>query len=219
MHPGKLAAAQAALSHVEEDSLLGMGSGSTVNVFIELLEKSGIRVKGCVASSIKTEQLLAQHHFEIVDLNVTGQLGLYIDGADEVDPGLHLIKGGGGALTREKIVAGASTRFVCLVDNSKEVDVLGDFGLPVEVIPMARSYVAREIVRLGADPEYREAPPTDNGNIIIDCYGFNITDPVDLESEINAIPGVVTVGLFARRPADHLIIGFDDGTVKTRERT
>ena len=219
MHPGKLAAAQAALAYVEEDSLLGMGSGSTVNVFIELLAKSGKRVTGCVPSSVKTQRLLEQHHFEIMDLNVSGQLGLYIDGADEVDPALHLIKGGGGALTREKIVASASTQFVCMVDDSKEVAILGDFGLPVEVIPMARSYVSREIVRLGADPEYRESPATDNGNVIIDCYGFSITDPVLLESEINAIPGVVTVGLFARRPADQLIIGFNDGTVKTRQRS
>ncbi len=216
MHPGKKAAALAALEHVEYDSLLGVGTGSTVNVFIELLAQSGIRIEGCVASSIATATLLEKHHFRIMDLNLSGQLELYIDGADEVDPQLNLIKGGGGALTREKIIAGASNRFVCIADKSKEVEVLGEFPLPVEVIPMARSFVSREIVRLGADPEYREAPPTDNGNVIVDCYGFSITDPCALEAELNAIPGVVTNGLFARRPADTLIIGDDGGKAYTR---
>lgn len=219
MHPGKKAAAQAALEHVEHDALLGVGTGSTANVFIELLASSGIRLEGCVASSLATEKLLQQHNFPIVDLNLAGQLALYIDGADEVNPQLHLIKGGGGALTREKIIAGASTRFLCIADSSKEVDVLGQYPLPIEVIPMARSFVSREIVKLGADPEYREAPPTDNGNVIIDCHGFSITDPVELEARINAIPGVVTNGLFARRPADLLIIGHDDGSAITREST
>jgi len=216
MHPGKLAAAQAALKHVENDSLLGVGTGSTVNVFIEVLAKSGIRLQGCVASSIATAELLERHHFKVMDLNLAGQLELYIDGADEVNPALQLIKGGGGALTREKIIAGASNRFVCIADSSKEVDVLGEFPLPVEIIPMARSFVSREIVRLGADPEYREGPPTDNGNVIVDCYGFSISDPIALEAEINAIPGVVTNGLFARRAADSLIIGHDDGHIDTR---
>ncbi len=216
MHPGKKAASLAAIKHVEHDSLLGVGSGSTVNIFIELLAQSGIRIEGCVASSVKTAKLLEKHHFRVMDLNLAGQLELYIDGADEVDPQLNLIKGGGGALTREKIVAGASTRFVCIADHTKEVNVLGEFPLPIEVIPMARSFVSREIVRLGADPEYREAPPTDNGNVIVDCYGFNITDPRALEAELNAIPGVVTNGLFARRPADTLIIGHDNGEASTR---
>lgn len=216
MHPGKKAAAQAALKHVEDDALLGMGTGSTVNVFIELLAASGIRIKGCVASSLATEKLLEKHHFPIVDLNLAGQLALYIDGADEVNPQLQLIKGGGGALTREKIVAGASTSFICIADDSKEVDILGQFPLPIEVIPMARSFVSREIVKLGADPEYREGPPTDNGCVIIDCYGFSITDPATLEAQINAIPGVVTNGLFAMRPADSLIIGHEDGSASTR---
>lgn len=212
MHPGKKAAALAALEYVEYDSLLGMGSGSTVNIFIELLAASGIRIEGCVASSEKTASLLEKHNFKVMDLNLSGQLELYIDGADEVNPQFHLIKGGGGALTREKIVAGASNRFVCIADSSKQVDVLGEFPLPVEVIPMARSFVSREIVRLGADPEYREGPPTDNGNVIVDCHGFQIVDPEALEAELNAIPGVVTNGLFARRPANAVIIGHDDGS-------
>ena len=216
MHPGKKAAAQAALRYVEDDSLLGVGSGSTVNVFIELLAASGIRLQGCVASSVKTASLLEKHHFNVMDLNLAGQLGLYIDGADEVNPDKQLIKGGGGALTREKIVAGASQRFICIIDKSKEVEMLGNFPLPVEIIPMARSFVSREIVRLGADPEYREGPLTDNGNVIVDCYGFEITDAIGLEAEINAIPGVVTNGLFARRAADEIIIGDDDGQVLTR---
>lgn len=216
MHPGKKAAAMAALEYVENDSLLGVGTGSTVNVFIELLAKSGIRLEGCVASSVATANLLEQHQFKVLDLNVSGQLELYIDGADEVNPSLHLIKGGGGALTREKIIAGASNQFVCIADSSKEVDVLGEFPLPVEIIPMARSFVSREIVRLGADPEYREGPPTDNGNVIVDCYGFSITDPIALEAELNAVPGVVSNGLFARRAADALIIGHDDGRAESR---
>ena len=216
MHPGKKAAAHAALSYVEEDSLLGVGSGSTVNIFIELLAASGIRVGGCVASSVATANLLEQHNFKLMDLNQSGQLELYIDGADEVNPDMQLIKGGGGALTREKIVAGASKRFICIIDESKEVDVLGSFALPVEIIPMARSFVSREIVKLGADPEYREGPPTDNGNVIVDCHGFQITDAVHLETEINAIPGVVTNGLFARRAANEIIIGKDNGQVQTR---
>ena len=216
MHPGKTAAAKSALEFVEQDSFLGVGTGSTVNVFIELLARSGIRIKGCVASSVATAELLDKHHFKLTDLNVAGQLELYIDGADEVNPALQLIKGGGGALTREKIIAGASQRFICIADMSKEVDVLGQFPLPVEIIPMARSFVSREIVRLGADPEYREGPPTDNDNVIVDCYGLQITDPIALEAELNAIPGVVTNGLFARRPADQLIVGHDDGTVTKR---
>lgn len=217
MHPGKKAAALAALDYVENDSLLGVGTGSTVNVFIEVLAKSGIRIEGCVASSVATAQLLEHHHFKVMDLNLAGQLEMYIDGADEVNPALHLIKGGGGALTREKIIAGASNRFVCIADSSKEVDVLGEYPLPVEIIPMARSFVSREIVRLGADPEYREGPPTDNGNVIVDCYGFSITDPITLEAELNAIPGVVSNGLFARRCADVLVIGHDDGHAETRK--
>lgn len=211
IHPGKLAAAQAALKFVQPDTVLGVGTGSTVNVFIDALAANHTRITGAVASSEATAEKLKSHGIEVLDLNLTGALELYIDGADEFNPALQLIKGGGAALTREKIVAAASREFICITDTSKQVDVLGAFPLPVEVIPMARSYVAREIVKLGADPEYREAPPTDNGNIILDCYGFTITDPLVLEAALNAIPGVVTNGLFAARPANQLIIGHDDG--------
>lgn len=219
MHSGKKAAALAALEHVKNDSLLGVGTGSTVNVFIEVLAASGDRIRGAVASSDATAELLKSHDIEVLDLNMTGQLELYIDGADEFNPSLQLIKGGGGALTREKIIAGASREFICIVDQSKRVDVLGEFPLPIEVLPMARSFVAREIVALGADPEFREAPRTDNGNIILDCYGFKITQPIELEAAINAIPGVVSNGLFAARPADHVIIGLENGSTETVART
>jgi len=171
-------------------------------------------VTGAVASSKTSESKLREHGIEVLDLNMTGHLELCIDGADESDPQLRLIKGGGGALTREKIVAAASREFICIVDGSKQVDVLGQFPLPVEVIPMARSFVAREIVRLGADPEYREGPLTDNGNVVLDCHGFDITDPLALEASLNAIPGVVTNGLFAARSADKLIVGHDDGRIE-----
>lgn len=213
MHPGKHAAALAALEHVKIDTVLGVGTGSTVNVFIDVLAEAGTRVSGAVASSEATATKLQEHGIDVLDLNMTGQLELYIDGADEFNPNLQLIKGGGAALTREKIVAAASREFICIVDKSKQVDVLGEFPLPIEVIPMARSFVAREIVRLGADPEFREAPRTDNGNIILDCYGFKITDPIELEAMLNAIPGVVTNGLFAARGADKVIIGHDDGRI------
>ncbi len=216
-HPGKQAAALAALEYVKNDTLLGVGTGSTVNVFIDALAASGHRISGAVASSEATAERLKSHGIDVLDLNMTGQLELYIDGADEANPALQLIKGGGGALTREKIIASASRQFICIVDKSKQVDVLGEFPLPIEVIPMARSYVAREIVRLGADPEFRETPRTDNGNIILDCYGFSITDPTALEAAINAIPGVVTNGLFAARAADLLLVGHDDGQVEIIE--
>lgn len=216
MHKGKIAAALAAVDLVKPDSVLGVGSGSTVEVFIQQLAKAGIRLEGAVASSDATAAVLEQNGFDVLDLNMTGSLDLYIDGADEVNPKLQLIKGGGGALTREKIVAAASNQFVCIVDDSKLVDVLGEFPLPVEVIPMARSYVAREILTLGADPEFREAPRTDNGNQILDCVGLHIDDPIELETIINNIAGVVTVGLFAERPADQLLIGYTDGRVEER---
>lgn len=214
MHPGKQAAALAALEFVQNDTLLGVGTGSTVNVFIDALAASGIRISGAVASSEATAQKLQHHGIDVLDLNMTGTLELYIDGADEVDPKLHLIKGGGGALTREKIIAAASREFVCIVDQGKRVDVLGEFPIPVEVIPMARSYVARQIVNMGADPEYREGPLTDNGNVILDCYGFQANNAVELEAQLNALAGVVTNGLFAARPANTLIVGFDDGHVQ-----
>lgn len=218
MNPGKRAAALAALEHVKIDTVLGVGTGSTVNVFIDALAEAGTRVSGAVASSEATATKLKEHGIDVLDLNMTGQLELYIDGADEFNPNLQLIKGGGAALTREKIVAAASREFICIVDKSKQVDVLGEFPLPIEVIPMARSFVAREIVRLGADPEFREAPRTDNGNIILDCYGFHITDPTELEALLNAIPGVVTNGLFAARGADKVIIGNDDGTIEILDK-
>lgn len=215
MHPGKQAAALAALDHVKSDALLGVGTGSTVNIFIDALAASGTQIRGAVASSEATAERLKGHGIEMLDLNMTGDLELYIDGADESDPQLQLIKGGGGALTREKIIAAASREFVCIVDQGKRVDVLGEFPIPIEVIPMARSYVARRIVQMGADPEYREGPLTDNGNVILDCYGFKAVNAVDLEAQLNALTGVVTNGLFAARPADKLIVGFDDGHVET----
>jgi len=211
---GKRAAALAALELVQEETRLGVGTGSTVNFFIEALAGSHRRPAGAVSSSEGTSRLLRAAGIDVLDLNMSGELELYVDGADEADPGLRLIKGGGGALTREKIVAAASREFVCLVDERKRVDVLGAFGVPIEVIPMARSHVAREIVRLGADPEYRETPPTDNGNVILDCHGFHIDEPLALEARLNAIAGVVACGLFAARPADRLIIGAADGQVE-----
>lgn len=216
MHKGKQAAALAAVQLVKPDSILGVGSGSTVKVFIEELARAGVRLQGAVASSEATAKLLTENNFEVLDLNMAGSLDLYIDGADETNANLQLIKGGGGALTREKIVAAASREFVCIVDDTKLVDVLGEFPLPVEVIPMARSYVAREIVTLGADPEFREAPRTDNGNQILDCVGMHIDDPIAMENMINSIAGVVTVGLFANRPADRLLVGYIDGRVDER---
>ncbi len=214
MHAGKKAAAIAALEHVKPDTILGVGTGSTVNFFIQALADQGIRLEGAVSSSEASTKLLKKHGYEVLDLNMTGDLDLYVDGADEVNGKLQLIKGGGGALTREKIVAGASRRFICIADASKRVETLGTFPLPIEVIPMARSFVARQIVLMGADPEYREGPQTDNGNIILDCHGFSIDDPVKLETEINTLPGVVTNGLFAARPADEVIYGFDDGSLE-----
>lgn len=216
MHKGKHAAALAAVELVKPDSVLGVGTGSTVNVFIDELARAKVRLEGAVASSEATAERLRQHGYEVLDLNSTGSLDLYIDGADEANANLQLIKGGGGALTREKIIAAASHEFVCIVDDTKVVDVLGEFPLPVEVIPMARSYVAREIVTLGADPEFREAPRTDNGNQILDCVGMHIDNPTELEAIINCITGVVTVGLFAERPADKLLVGYADGRVEQR---
>lgn len=207
----KQLAAAAALEHVVEDTVLGIGTGSTVDLFIDALAARKLRIRAAVSSSERSTTRLNQHGIDVLDLNEAGTLDLYVDGADEADPHLRLIKGGGGALTREKIVAAASRRFLCIVDDSKLVDVLGRFPLPVEVIPMARSYVARELVALGGQPVYREGVITDNGNRILDVHGLSIVDPVALETTINQIAGVVTVGLFARRPADLLIIGSDAG--------
>jgi ribose 5-phosphate isomerase A len=210
----KQLAAEAALAYVYEDSVVGVGTGSTVNHFIDALAARKLRIRGAVSSSEASTARLRGHGIEVMDLNATGDLDLYVDGADESDPHLHLIKGGGAALTREKIVAAASRRFVCIADDSKLVDVLGRFPLPVEVIPMARSYVARQLLALGGHPVWRERVVTDNGNHIIDVHNLRIVDPRALETTINQIAGVVTVGLFAHRPADVLILGTDSG-VKT----
>jgi ribose 5-phosphate isomerase A len=207
----KQQAAEAALTYVEEDTVIGIGTGSTVNLFIDALAARKLRIRGAVSSSEASTTRLKSHHIDVLDLNSTGDLDLYVDGADESDSQLRLIKGGGAALTREKIVAAAAKRFVCIADESKLVDVLGRFPLPVEVIPMARSYVARQLVLLGGHPVWRERAVTDNGNHIIDVHNLRITDPVGLESTINQIVGVVTVGLFAKRPADVLILGTDAG--------
>lgn len=210
----KQQAALAALAHVEEDSILGVGTGSTVDHFIDAMAAQKLRIRGAVSSSERSTKRLRAAGYDVLDLNTTGELDLYIDGADESDRHRRLIKGGGGALTREKIVAAASRRFICIADESKLVDVLGKFPLPIEVIPMARSYVARQLVALGGQPIYREGFVTDNGNQVLDVHGLSIVDPLSLETTINGIAGVVTVGLFAHRPADLLILGSASG-VKT----
>lgn len=210
----KKAAAEAALEYVEPDTIIGIGTGSTANHFIDLLAKMKGRIEGTVASSEASAERLKSHGIPVLDLNSAGTLPLYVDGADEANQYLHLIKGGGGALTREKIVAGASQKFVCIADASKLVDVLGTFPLPVEVIPMARSFIARELTKLGGQPVLREGFTTDNGNLILDVRNLRILEPEKLETEINQLPGVVTVGIFAHRPADVLILGGPDG-VKT----
>lgn len=207
----KAAVAAAAAAEVPEGCRLGVGTGSTVNHFIEALASRGVELSCAVSSSEATSERLARHGIQVSELNSTGDLDLYVDGADEVDPAGHMIKGGGGALTREKIVAAASKRFVCIVDDSKLVRVLGAFPLPVEVIPMARSYVARQLVRLGGLPEYREGFITDNGNVILDVRHLEIVDPVHMEDRINRIPGVVTVGIFGRRKADLVLAASDTG--------
>ena len=207
----KKAAAKAALDYVETDTIIGIGTGSTANHFIDLLAGIKGRIEGAVASSVASAERLKKHGIPVFDLNAVGDLSLYVDGADESSHHLHLIKGGGGALTREKIVAAASKMFVCIADETKLVDVLGKFPLPVEVIPMARSYVARQIVKLGGQPVLREGFTTDNGNVILDVHNLKIMNPVELEARLNNIVGVVTNGLFAMRPADVLILGTPNG--------
>lgn len=207
----KIAAAAAALEYVESGMVVGIGTGSTANHFIDLLATVKGKIDGTVASSVASEERLKSHGIPVMDLNNAGQLSIYVDGADESDKHLNLIKGGGGALTREKIVAGASDKFICIADESKLVDVMGEFPLPVEVIPMARSYIAREIVKMGGKPILREGFTTDNGNIIIDIRGLEIMEPVKMETHFNQLPGVVTIGLFAQRPADVLILGTPNG--------
>ena len=206
----KRRAAQAAISYVKDGMVLGIGTGSTVGEFIEVLKDRKIQLEGAVSSSRQTSERLKAARIPEVELNAVGDLELYIDGADESDRRGMLIKGGGGALTREKIVAAASRRFVCIIDDSKLVDKLGAFPLPVEVIPMARSYVARELVKLGGQPVWRERVLTDNGNVILDVHHLTIGNPVDMEDAVNRIAGVVTVGLFARRGADLLLVAGDD---------
>ena len=218
----KQAVAQAAvdliLPQLSRDSVIGVGTGSTANFFIDLLAKHKLEFDGAVASSQATADRLKRHGITVYDLNGVGDLEFYVDGADEADGHLNLIKGGGAALTREKIVAAVARTFICIADASKRVEVLGEFPLPVEVIPMARSYVARELVKLGGDPEYRDGVVTDNGNVILDVHNMHIVDPVGLEAKINNIVGVVANGLFAARPADVLLLGTAQG-VERLERS
>ena len=208
MSEAKRLAAVKAIDYVEDGMIVGVGTGSTVAYFIDALAPWRNRIAGAVSSSEQSTARLKSHGIEVIDLNSAGTLSLYVDGADECDPHKRLIKGGGAALTREKIIAEASKTFVCIVDPSKQVPILGKFPLPVEVIPMARSLVAREILRLtGGQPVWRDGTVTDNGNVILDIHHLSIVDPVGIERELNQIPGVVCVGLFARRPADVVIIG------------
>jgi ribose 5-phosphate isomerase A len=208
----KRMAAEAAIDYVKADSIIGVGTGSTVNHFIDLLaQKKAGQVRAAVSSSEASSERLRGHGIKVVDLNEVGKLDLYVDGADEANQQLHLIKGGGGALTREKIVAAASAEFVCIADDSKLVDTLGAFPLPVEVIPMARELVTDALRALGGNPRLRDGTITDNGNHILDIEGLQITDALDIETRINQITGVVCVGLFAHRPADVLILGSGDG--------
>ena len=207
----KQAVAQAAIAHVPSDCIVGVGTGSTANFFIDELAKIKHKLQGAVASSEASAKRLQGHGIEVISLNDAGTLPVYVDGADEITRHMHMVKGGGGALTREKIVAAASRKFVCVCDASKLVDVLGRFPLPIEVIPMARSYVARELVQLGGQPKLREGFTTDNGNLILDVHGLSILNPVELETTLNNIAGVVTNGLFARRAADVLLLGTPQG--------
>ncbi len=208
----KKIAAQAALQFVKPDMIVGVGSGSTVNCFIEALGTLKDQIKGAVAASKNSEELLRQQGIEVFSTNDVSSLDIYVDGADEINPQKMMIKGGGAALTREKIVAALAKNFICIVDSSKQVDVLGStFPLPIEVIPMARSQVARQLVTLGGAPEYREGVVTDNGNIILDVHNFAIMNPVEMEKELNNIAGVVTNGVFALRPANTVIVGTPEG--------
>lgn len=211
----KKAVAKAAVDYItprlERDSIIGVGTGSTVNFFIDMLAELKTEFDGAVASSDATAQRLKSHGIPVYDLNSAGELEFYVDGADETNERLELIKGGGGALTREKIIAEVAKTFICIADESKKVGILGEFPLPVEVIPMARSHVGREIVKLGGDPVYRDGFTTDNGNIILDIYNMDISRPIQIEERLNNVVGVVTNGLFARRPADLLLLGTSTG--------
>jgi ribose 5-phosphate isomerase A len=214
----KQAVAKEAIKYVVEDAIVGVGTGSTANYFIDELAKIKNRIDGAVASSQKTADRLKAHGIRVVDLNSVNELPVYIDGADEITEHLAMIKGGGGALTREKIVAAVAQQFICIADASKLVGVLGKFPLPVEVIPMARSHVGRELVRLGGQPALRQGFTTDNGNLILDVYGLSVLKPLELEAELNNITGVVTNGLFARRGADVLLLGAADGVRTIRKK-
>ena len=214
----KRQAAKAAAEFVEPGIKLGVGTGSTVNFFIDELARLGRQLTAILASSRETEQRLRAAGFELSDLSQTGELDLYVDGADEANKHFHLIKGGGGALTREKVLAAASRRFVCIIDDSKWVAVLGHFPLPIEVIPMAVPYVARQLVRARGQPILRKGFVTDNGNAILDVHNLSITNPLDMESRLNQIPGVVTVGLFAQRPADVILMAENAGVKRLDRR-
>lgn len=205
----KAKVAKAALAYLDDNMIIGVGTGSTVNYFIKELTNIRHRIDACVASSIATERLLREAGIQVIDLNVVGDLPIYIDGADEVNSRREMIKGGGGALTREKIVASVAEKFICIVDDSKLVQQLGGFPIAVEVLPIARSYVARELVKLGGDPQYRDGYVTDNGNIILDVFNMDMNLLITLEDAINIIPGVVENGLFARRLADHVLVASD----------
>lgn len=207
----KKKAAEAALSYIHSGDVVGVGSGSTVRFFIEALGKVRHRIDGAVSTSQLTTQWLRQQQIEVLDLNGLNELPLYVDGADEFNTHRYLIKGGGGALTQEKIVRSCAKQFVCMVDQSKQVDVLGHFPLPIEVIPMGRSAVARALLKLNGNPVYRQGFITDNGNVILDCYNLDLTDPISMEQRINNIPGVVTNGLFALQRADIILMAHDNG--------
>jgi len=207
----KQAVAREALKHVVEDAVVGVGSGSTVNFFIDALAGIKGRIEGAVAASEASAERLKKHGIRVFDLNSVDELPVYVDGADEITEHLYMIKGGGGALTREKITAAVAKTFVCICDASKLVPVLGRFPLPLEVIPMARSYVGREMLKRGAQPELRENFKTDNGNLVLDCRGLTLLDPPAMEADLNGIAGVVTNGIFARRPADVLLLGEASG--------
>ena len=209
-------AAKASLEFIAPGTVLGVGTGSTVNHLIEMLPTVRDRIDKLVSSSRASTDLLEQHGFEVSTLNDVGDVDLYIDGADEATKRLHLIKGGGGALTREKVLAGAARRFVCIVDETKLVGMLGEFPLPVEVLPMAQAFIARKLVKLRAQPIWREGFVTDNGNHILDVHDLNISNPLEMETRLNQIPGVLTVGIFAHRPADILLIAHDDGVREMR---
>ncbi len=212
----KRKAAEASLQFIEPGVVLGVGTGSTVNQFIDLLPSVSDRIDRVVSSSKESTKLLQEKGFEVSTLNEVGDVDVYVDGADEATKRLHLIKGGGGALTREKVVAGAARRFVCIVDDSKFVGILGAFPLPIEVLPMAQAFVARKLVKLRAQPVWREGFVTDNGNHILDVHDLNISNPLEMETRLNQIPGIITVGIFAHRPADILLIASDDGVRELR---